>query len=355
MSPPEDDSPPVEVRTRGNSAKAEKNYKVVRVHYATDRKPTHSPLPAERFGGERGTLSYGVCDVSIPRTHKLGEIESPAIWRLEFRADPEKHVVLQSIEAQDRSAFFSALSQRIASSRGRKMFVFIHGYNVSFENAARRTAQISFDLATELNLDIAPVFYSWPSQASLGGYTVDESNIEWSQANLKVFLADLAERMDSDQIYVVAHSMGNRATTRAMAALMTERPELRHKFREIILMAPDVDADVFKRDIAPGLLAGGRPVTLYASANDKALLASKKVHGYPRLGEAGASLTVMPGLETIDASNVETDLLGHSYYAYAGSVLTDIKEVIQGMGRASQRSRLDEVIEAIGRYWKIKP
>ena len=348
---PSPEQPADSVQTRGG----EPNYKVVRVNYATDRKPTGSRQPAEWFGGERGTLSYGVCDVSIPLDHRPGELESPSIWRLEFRANPDKHVVLQSVAGQDKERFFADLAARVRSADGHKLFVFVHGYNVSFANAARRTAQISHDLSTELGLDLAPVFYSWPSQASLGGYTVDESNIEWSQSNLKSFLIDVATRMGSDQIYVVAHSMGNRATTRAMAALMSERPELRGKFREIILLAPDVDADVFKRDIAPALLAGGRPVTLYASSKDKALQASKKLHGYPRLGDAGADLTIVPGIETLDASSVETDFLGHSYYSYANSVLTDIKEIIAGIGHAAQRSRPQQVVDPLGRYWKIRP
>lgn len=345
------DLAPDDAKARGRQP----NFKVVRVHYATDRRPTGKSLPAEHFGGDRGTLSYGTCDVSIPLSHKPGELESPSIWRLEFRADTGKHVVLQTVAPQERSAFFKDLADRVRQAAGNKAFVFIHGYNVGFESAARRTAQISYDLSTELNIDLAPVFYSWPSQAALSGYTVDEANIEWSQSNLKSFLVDLALRLGSDQIYIVAHSMGNRATTRALAAVMTEHPELRQKFREIILLAPDVDADVFKRDIAPGLLAGGRPVTLYASSNDKALQASKTMHGYPRLGDAGAGLTVLPGLETLDASDVETDFLGHSYYSYAKSVLGDIKEIIEGRGRAAQRSRLSEIAGKIGRYWKIVP
>jgi len=100
---------------------------------------------------------------------------------------------------------------------------------------------------------------------------------------------------------------------------------------------------------------GGRPVTLYASSNDKALQASKTLHGYPRLGDAGDNLTILPGIETLDASELETDFLGHSYYAYANSVLTDIKEIIQGLGRAAQRSRPQEMLKAVGRYWKVRP
>jgi esterase/lipase superfamily enzyme len=140
-----------------------------------------------------------------------------------------------------------------------------------------------------------------------------------------------------------------------MAQLFTERPELRARFRELMLIAPDIDADVFRRDIAPLLQASERPVTLYVSANDKALQASKALHGYPRLGEASDPMHLIPGIETLDASALETDFLGHSYYSYAGSVLVDIKEIMQGVGRAAQRSRLEEIVAAVGRYWRLRP
>ena len=51
-----------------------------------------------------------------------------------------------------------------------EVFVFVHGYNVTFEGAAQRTAQIAYDL----KFSGAPIFYSWPSQARTLEYTVDD-------------------------------------------------------------------------------------------------------------------------------------------------------------------------------------
>lgn len=55
---------------------------VIRVNYATDRKVNTSELPAEKFGGQRGELSFDYCDVSIPPHHQLGQVEKPEWWRL---------------------------------------------------------------------------------------------------------------------------------------------------------------------------------------------------------------------------------------------------------------------------------
>lgn len=328
----------------------DEDYAVVRVLYATDRNHIADAKPAEAFGGERAALSYGYCEVSIPREHRLGELEKPSIWRLEFREDPAKHVVLLSTVVASEDEFFRDLAARVAMSAGGNAFLFVHGYNVAFAEAARRTAQISYDLA----FDGAPVFYSWPSQGKTQAYTVDEQNIEWSQTNLRGFLEDFFTRSQAQNVYLIAHSMGNRALTRAVASLMNDKPELRARLKEVILTAPDIDAEVFKRDIAPALAAAGRPITLYASSQDLALRASKQVHGYPRAGDAGPGLIVMPGIETIDASQVDTSLLGHSYFAEASSVLSDIYYLIRDGERADRRFGLRRIEGAAGAHWEFK-
>lgn len=329
---------------------AGQNYAVVKVFYATDRNLTAVPEPARRYGIDRAEISYGTCAVSIPRDHRMGELEAPSIWKLEFRQDPEKHVVLLDISVQDKDQYFAGLAERIRSSAKKSAFIFIHGYNVTFENAARRTAQMSYDLA----FDGAPVFYSWPSQGTVEGYPVDETNIEWAQTNLKRFLEDFVTRSDAEEIYLIAHSMGNRALTRAFANLISEKPDLKGRFRELILTAPDIDAEVFQRDIAPQIAGHEAGVTLYSSSEDKALQLSKTFHGYPRAGDSGLGLVIVPGIETIDAANVDTSFLGHSYFAEDRSVLSDIFYLIRDGKRADARFSLSPVESVAGRYWVFK-
>ena len=350
LAPPPPPPPPAPApKPDGAPRDGQSTYAVVKVFYATDRKKTESSKPAELFGRDRGTLTYGTCQVSIPRDHRIGELEAPSIWRLEFREDPERHVVLLQVAPQDKNAFFADMANRVRTSTGKKLLLFVHGYNVTFADAARRTAQMSYDLA----FDGAPVFYSWPSQGELQDYLVDETNVEWTQEDLAGFLTDIATRTKAESIYLIAHSMGNRALARAFATIAAERPELRGKFKEVILTAPDIDADVFKRDIAPHIAGVGHPVTLYASAADKALIASKKVHGYPRAGDAGDGLILLPGVETIDATQVDTDFLGHSYYGESTSVIADLFFLIHQDKRPPQRGGLQEVVTPTGRYWKI--
>lgn len=304
------------------------------------------------FGGDRTStsLSYGRCIVTIPIDHRIGRLESPQWVKFEFSEDPAKHVILNSVEIFDKDRFFQELSARVKATGANAAFIFVHGYNVSFEDAARRTAQIAYDL----KFPGAPVFYSWPSQGGLPEYIVDEANIEWSQANLRAFLSDFFNRSSADQVYLIAHSMGNRALTRAVASLLAEDPTVKARLRDVILTAPDIDAEVFKRDIAPALAVAGAPVTLYASSVDRALIASQKIHRYPRAGESGKSLVVVKGIETIDATDVDTSFVGHSYFAESTSVLSDIFYIVQGKLRAKDRFGLQEAQNEAGPYWRFK-
>ncbi len=290
--------------------------------------------PGVRYGGERGKLELGVCEVSIPPTHEVGELEAPTIFKFEVREDTNKHLVLLGSHPQEKADFYGQLRERVASSPRKNAFVFVHGFNNSFEESARRTAQLAHDLKFEG----APIFYSWPSQAQLTAYTVDENNVEWTVPHLREFLLELAKESGADSICLIAHSMGNRALTKALQSLSyrLERPI----FDEVVLTAPDIDADVFRRDIAPAVARTANRVTLYASSNDEALRVSKQIHGYPRAGDSGGLLVVLPGIETIDVSAVDTTLVGHSYFNSNGSVVSDLICLLNDAKPASQRTGL---------------
>lgn len=329
----------------------EKKYATVRVMFATDRKYINSNKPDEIFGSTRSknVVTYGTCDVSMPRNHKLGELEKAAVWKFEYNDDPEKHVLLLDVSVKSKADFFEKLKASISSSKKKNAFIFIHGYNVSFEDAARRTAQMSYDLG----FDGVPVFYSWPSVGDTISYIADAGNIEWSQGYLKIFLEDFLKTSGAQDIYLIAHSMGNRGLTRALSSIIAENPSVTTKIKEIILAAPDIDADVFKKDIAPVLVKIKKPITLYTSSNDLALQASQMFSSYPRAGQAGSSMVVLSGIETINASNVPTDLLGHSYFSGTPDVLSDIFQIIHEGARPDKRTKLRAVVKDGQTSWEF--
>jgi esterase/lipase superfamily enzyme len=349
--------PPENGHAAGRAAAAAdgvKPYTTVRLFFGTDRNRTGSTTPADVFGEDRGeALIFGTCEVSIPRGHQPGELETPFILRRAFES-PERHVVLLSVTPKSRDEVFAQMAVMLANRPERTAFVFVHGFNNSFEDAARRTAQIYYDVG----FDGVPLFYSWPSKGKANDYSYDLNNADQAVAYMKVFLGDLAASGEFDSITLVAHSMGSRALTRAFMELIPNLPgDQVAKFSELILAAPDIDADVFRNDIAPALVAAGKPVTVYASAKDLAMVASKDFGGYPRLGDARNGIVVIRGVESVDATEVDTNLfwgIGHSYVADSPQMLHDLHDLLVARLRAAQRGDLEEVSTAAGAYWRFK-
>jgi len=337
-------------RNPTTSPSREPSHSVVRVYYATDREPTSkNPL---HYGSRRsvsGELYLGTCDVSIPRDHRMAKIERPSILRLEFSENPEKHFVIKEITQETSDEFYLDLSKRVAESNKKEALVFIHGFRVAFNDAVYRTAQIAYDLG----FPGAPVLYSWPSNGKLYEYTGDLNNNDWTVDHLRGFLGDLASRSGARVIHLIAHSMGNRALLNALRLLLESKPTPVPHFNQIILTAPDIDADVFMR-IAKVIQGSAERITLYASTRDKALAASKKLNGsYPRAGDCSSSVAVVPGVDTIDASAVDTNLIGHFYYAENRSVLSDVFNLLRDGGPPPRFGI--RIVDVTPPYWRFVP
>src|SRR6476659_7244155 len=86
-------------RSVGGGAAAPKELVEVTTYYATNRNKNGSIEPVKLYGGNyEGNFHYGRAVVSIPKTHKPGEVEKPNIlMRLIVEPDPSKHFVLKSV------------------------------------------------------------------------------------------------------------------------------------------------------------------------------------------------------------------------------------------------------------------
>lgn len=336
-------------RTRGLAYASTPNYNIVRIFYVTDRRDTNSANPILRYANDRapnGTVSRGTCDVSIPRTHESGNLEAPSWIRLEYRPDPNKHVVLLNVKALAPDPFYTQLSERLAQSKDKEVVVFIHGFNNSFEEAARKMAQLTWDL----QFDGAPILYSWPSRNRLLAYTQDEDTVQWTAFHLRAFLEELAARTDAKKIHLIAHSMGNRALTSALQVMAAKRQDApKPMFDQVVLAAPDIGAQTMEL-LAHEVRPIASRMTLYASESDDALLLSKYVHGGTRAGGKDTFLLVAPGIDTVDASAVRTDFLGHAYFDNSVHIISDIRKMISTAAAPEARSLIPGFIRDL-RYW----
>jgi esterase/lipase superfamily enzyme len=321
---------------------------VVRIFYATDRK-SYRTGTGVAYGYERtpdGALNFGECHVSIPRIHAKGkrELHKPGLFGRQ--PDPVKHVILVTSQERSQTEFFDRLAKSIVESDARDTFVFIHGYNVPFEDAARAVAQIAFDLEVKC----APILYSWPSNGAWFDYTRDENEVGWTGPHFEEFLLLVTQYSSAERIHIIAHSMGNRAVCSALESLSKDRG-LPLKFNHLLLAAADVDRADFKQRACYLKRLSGR-ITLYQSSNDKALQASRVVHRHPR---AGDPILIVNGVDTIDASEVETDLLGHSYFSQSRELLADMHAILFKDEPPSSRFGLTEMEHAEGTYYAFTP
>ena len=93
-------------------------YRMVTLLYGVDRMRTGLNLPEHFYGNNpsRDAFEFGKCNVSVPTypKHEIGRVEAPAWWRLEFRPDPSKHVVLHDVLPYSKSEFCDQLRSIIA-------------------------------------------------------------------------------------------------------------------------------------------------------------------------------------------------------------------------------------------------
>jgi esterase/lipase superfamily enzyme len=320
------------------------------VWYATNRAPLDPADPGKGYGPDRGSrIHCGRCEVFVPEGHRIGEIGNP-LWKRILRLSPrDDHLRLEKIATLEEEAVWSQMREALREipAEHRHAVVFIHGYNVSFEEAALRSAQIGYDLQVP-----ATAFFSWPSRGRTGAYLPDGASIEASEVAITDFLVRFARLRGSSSVHVIAHSMGNRGLLRAINRIVASaehRAEAR--FNQIILAAPDVDRDTFTQ-LASAYRDACERTTLYVSARDRAVGLSELLHDADRVGYA-PPVTVVPGIDTVNVTGIDLTLLGHGYVAAARPVLADMHRLIFEGTAPDQRFGLRPMGNGGAKYWQM--
>ena len=260
----------------------------VTVLAATTRQPSMD-ASGEMFGSKRAAeISYASIAISIPPdgSRKSGEVQ----WPASLPADPRRYFVTTSAKYIDKKEFSEAISAATKQTKRNKVLVFVHGFNNRFDQAVYRFAQIVHDAQAPG----IPVLFSWPSRGELNlrAYTYDRESANYSRDALERLLDQISRNPNVAEINIVAHSMGNWLTLELLRARSIEthstrsiRPKrILDKIKNVFLVAPDVDADVFRMQIAR--IGVPRPrISVFVSQDDKALDLSKSIWGgVQRLG-----------------------------------------------------------------------
>ncbi len=355
--------------TPKGSSKRGEAFDVVTVFWGTNR---HLPTNfgkrhiADTITENGRKLSLGFAHVTVPKVgREPGSLQRPARYAVldvtlyAEREDPRRHFTIGDIKVLDQATFVSAVdaTQQLSKRFRGEAFIFVHGYSTPLHDALFRTAQLAYDL----EFDGAPYVFSWPSRGSVSGYLHDKDAADSSRRYLQEFLQFVASRTRARRVHLIAHSMGARLLSEVLRS-MPPTPAGAPTFEQIVLAAPDIDADVF-REIAASVQRAGRSVTLYASRNDKALATSRTLAiGRVRVGEVTASgPTLIEGIDTIDISDADRDTfwgVNHSTFAERSPVLRDMQALIEkGTRPPEMRTSSLSRIHASGSnvYWKYVP
>jgi esterase/lipase superfamily enzyme len=279
------------------------------VFFATER-----TAAGANFGGLRNAqppLSYGITSVHL---HNGKAVSVPT------------QMIANDV------AFYQQISNYLRDySQKKQVFVFVHGYNNTFEDMAERAALLQATTGEAL------VSYDWPSLEGAENYVADRTTIEASIDSLARFLATLKERTGAASVSVVAHSMGNRVLMEALDRLtmMSTVPAI----HELVLAAADIDPCRFLQ-ILPAVMQTNKidHVTMYVSESDLAINISAGLNKTSIVGHQPMSFPALAAkIDIIDVRSVTPNPLlavldepkSHAYFVTVPIVLTDIAKVLE--------------------------
>ena len=279
------------------------------IFIATTRKASNDPNKV--FDGERSaTLNYARVSVTVPPIHQTGQIERRSRGKSD---DPTKYFMASEVVGYDTAPKFSSALNADIAARGGRVIVFVHGYNTGFDDAVYRLTQIVHDSG----YPGTPVLFSWASGARTTDYVYDKESANAARDDLEATLKMLA-RTKAKSIDIVAHSMGTWVTMEALRQLAIEHNrDLGGKLGYVVLASPDIDVDVFKKQ----MMRYGKPDKPFAillSGDDRALKLSTLISGdKPRVGDYGnASDLSQYGVTVVDLTNTKgADRLNHAKFA----------------------------------------
>lgn len=313
------------------------------IFFVTDRNRLVKNSLLTGFGRHRGNkLSYGLSTISLPNNHKRGRLELPKKLHFEFKAETAKHFKQVEIQDSDKNNFYSSINQSLQRNKDKRLLIYIHGFNVKFDESLMQLAQVSHDI----NFDGVPISYSWPSQGGCHAlkYVIDSNNANWSESHFKAFLLDLLANTEAEKISIIAHSLGGKILSRVLQEL--ERTNKSKLFDQIILAAPDVDAELFSEQMLKVNQIANQ-ITLYTSAQDKALALSEKVHLYQRAGQSTDKILILPSINTIDVKLLKSS---HSYFS--NEIIDDIQKVIL-QGLLPKQRGLTNIKLQYAQFWQL--
>ena len=275
------------------------------------------------------------------------------------------------------------IARRLALSPRKEMVLYIHGVQNTFTEAALTMGEMCHFSGREFVCAI----FTWPAGGKRGilfGYQGDYESSIFAVEHLRKAIRTIADTPGLERIHIMAHSRGTDVLATALSELSFEaymqQSTLpgRFKIGNIVLLAPDLDADVAPAKIFailsdPDLPYGAAPkprlvfaslrgfrITVYVSPDDKALATSGWLFGsLARLGGFETSMLTpekIKQLSELGFINViqirgTTDFFGHGYFRSNPRVSADLIAMIRyGLEPNEPGRPLEEIKRP---FWRV--
>ena len=275
------------------------------------------------------------------------------------------------------------VARRLALAPRKEVVLYVHGYHVSFEDAAMTMGELCHFLGRDFVCGI----FTWPAGAQRGilfGYDVDRESAEYAVEDLVKVIRMIGQTPGVQRVHLIAHSRGTDAVATALAQLSAEAymrrssPDREFCIANVVLIAPDLDGDVaiakiFKVFSDPDLPFGDKAeptalvppapslkVTLYVSPDDGAIATATWLFGsVARLGRIDPAMLdpeqirAIGGLRAVNIIQVHgrTDFFGHSYFVSNPRVSADIIAMLRYGLQPNDPGRPLEQID--GPFWRV--
>jgi esterase/lipase superfamily enzyme len=345
----------------------------VEVLYLTDRKPEKPEAGNPHYGYQRSrSVAFGVSEVEIGKNVSWDQLvaasraskrsvdlplrvvktdervrfpETPRILMdLPSNLNPAEPprpgaTTLRAEVDEDLHRCHQEISARLAKTPDKEVYIFVHGYDNTFDDSVVTIAQMWHFLGRRG----VPIAYSWPAggKGLLRGYEYDFQSSEFTVYHLKEMIRGIAKCDDVQKINIICHSRGTGVVVTALADLHLEISGSGRSTREVlklktlVLAAPDIDFDVLIQQ-AVTVRLGQVPehTAMYVCAKDEALgISGWLAGGMIRAGAMRSDMFTPEELEMLRATKTvqiidcrisDPGPYGHSYFHANPAVSSDL-------------------------------
>jgi len=368
----------------------------VELLYVTDRLPVEDNKKGGlNYGyGRSNSLAWGVATVALggdiswselveaSRTDERSKtlrIEMPSVeergrgpgtpvpFRIEKGFPQSDPKVLAELRKQT-DLLHEELSRRLALTERKHVYIFVHGYKNSFEDAALGAAELHH-FGGRMGV---PLVYSWPAghPGLLRGYNYDRESSEYTVHHLKELIRFVAALPEVEKIQLIGHSRGSDVVLAAVRELFIEAwamgisPRELYRIENLVLLAADLDIQVVEqRLVGERINAGVSQLLIYTSPGDQAIGIAESLFSSPR-GRLGtlqiSELTEQEKQQLEDYEWTKTvtfvtfsgtsEQYGHSYFRTDPRVSSDLILHLKGVPPGSSERPL--VSKGFG-FWGI--